>query len=181
MNDTSTRTCLKCGKKGEGYPKCGRCKSIQASYCCKQCQIEHWPSHRLECQLISEEKTESPASNSSGMLEIGTNRLTSDRSLKKRREAIKNEFHLPSSTTPTSALSSTDFPSSGFHFSPTVTTKEKPTKTSLSSSEKTPSPQPQTSFSFAPPLEQSPVTSPTKETFNFFTEPSSSFTFGSSN
>ena len=44
-----SHVCLKCCKATKPpYKKCGRCK--RASYCNKECQLEHWPVHKSECR-----------------------------------------------------------------------------------------------------------------------------------
>ena len=51
---TNTFTCQACGRgdgrHGNGLLKCGKCNG--AHYCSKECQVAHWPAHRLECKEI---------------------------------------------------------------------------------------------------------------------------------
>lgn len=47
---TIERTCGKCGQWDRGdyrFKKCSRCE--RAYYCCKECQVAHWPAHKLVC------------------------------------------------------------------------------------------------------------------------------------
>lgn len=41
--------CNQCGKIPEKVAKCGQCSL--ASYCNRECQTKHWPSHKKVCQL----------------------------------------------------------------------------------------------------------------------------------
>ena len=40
--------CLNCSIEVTTNQKCSRCRT--ASYCCKNCQIKHWPVHKNSCQ-----------------------------------------------------------------------------------------------------------------------------------
>jgi len=44
---TFDKVCARCGKTG-GLLKCV-CKMVR--YCCRECQAEHWPSHKAECRV----------------------------------------------------------------------------------------------------------------------------------
>ncbi|KAK3593605.1 hypothetical protein CHS0354_018702 [Potamilus streckersoni] len=40
--------CKRCGNQEKVMKRCTRCK--HAYYCCRDCQIQDWPSHRAECR-----------------------------------------------------------------------------------------------------------------------------------
>ena len=40
-----------CSKVSTSKLVCSKCTSV--SYCCKQCQIDHWPKHKEHCMLVS--------------------------------------------------------------------------------------------------------------------------------
>jgi hypothetical protein len=46
--------CASPGCGGAGLRKCTGCK--RARYCGQQCQILHWPAHKIECKQRAEEK-----------------------------------------------------------------------------------------------------------------------------
>ena len=59
------KTCLYCLKEVEGSSRCSKCRT--ALYCNKDCQVQHWPSHKNIClnsnNEDSNEKLEMKATN----------------------------------------------------------------------------------------------------------------------
>ena len=49
-NSSSADGCYKCGKPST--QKCSRCNI--ARYCCKDCQVSHWPTHKKACKIDSD-------------------------------------------------------------------------------------------------------------------------------
>ncbi len=51
FRDTSfvEKLCRVCGKgaQGEKLRCCGKCKKVY--YCCRDCQLADWPSHKSDC------------------------------------------------------------------------------------------------------------------------------------
>jgi len=196
------RICAKCGKKGLSFSKCGRCKDPLASYCSKTCQVEHWPTHRPSCkkEVAPVEKDIPFPKDVSSKLEalsldeaIQSDRIQSDRNLKKRREAVT--AHSPGSsqqknaTSPTNASSNSAFSqklaedfAGGFNFNASTgkppsrnSSKEStPTKpevkspaTSNSSKASTKLPTSPSNFTFSAPSEPVKVDLKTQEEFIF--------------
>jgi len=184
-NSSLERLCLNCGKKGSNFPKCGKCKNPIASYCCKACQVDNWATHRHQCKsMLTTEQDESSLNSKFDDLAISSDsspkRLQSDRSLKKRREAI-NSHHGNSSKegSPVSPPSPSAFSqkfskefSSGFTFGETVGTKPKvsPAK-SPSKKTQAKSLPPSPSVLSDVPAEQPVTSSPTKITTSNDTTP----------
>lgn len=48
--------CGSCGK--EASKRCSQC--LSEWYCCRECQVKHWPKHKTACQLIAETTEKSP-------------------------------------------------------------------------------------------------------------------------
>ena len=54
IRDSVERVCAKCGKRGEGFNKCSRCKRV--FYCSRTCQRAHWKaSHKHTCRKPGQE------------------------------------------------------------------------------------------------------------------------------
>ena len=63
---TINAACANCGKAEEGDNKLKTCTSCKiAKYCCRDCQISHWPKHKTACkeraaELLDEELFKDP-------------------------------------------------------------------------------------------------------------------------
>lgn len=55
---TLASVCGNCGKRGQGYKRCARCKSVR--YCSAQCQTAHWQApqgaHKHKCLQIQQQR-----------------------------------------------------------------------------------------------------------------------------
>jgi hypothetical protein len=40
--------CANPGCDGAGLKKCGVC--LEVWFCCKECQVAHWPAHKAQCK-----------------------------------------------------------------------------------------------------------------------------------
>lgn len=47
----NTRTCAHCNSPNMAKSRCGQCKSIW--YCDRECQRQHWGSHKAQCSLLT--------------------------------------------------------------------------------------------------------------------------------
>ena len=49
------RTCTRCGKMSftvvEKIKRCNDCRTVR--YCSRECQVAHWPEHKLECKKLA--------------------------------------------------------------------------------------------------------------------------------
>ena len=49
------RTCMRCGKMSfrvvEKIKRCNDCRTVR--YCSRECQVAHWPEHKLECKKLA--------------------------------------------------------------------------------------------------------------------------------
>ena len=52
----STRGCDCCGSRVKALSKCNACK--KASYCSRECQVNHWKTHKVECKKHQKRKKE---------------------------------------------------------------------------------------------------------------------------
>eukprot|EP00440_Ansanella_granifera_P021376 gb/GFBE01023206.1/.p1 GENE.gb/GFBE01023206.1/~~gb/GFBE01023206.1/.p1 ORF type:complete len:233 (+),score=26.52 gb/GFBE01023206.1/:1-699(+) len=46
-SNNTEKACANCGIDGPGFQKCATC--LQAYYCSRQCQNDHWKTHRRKC------------------------------------------------------------------------------------------------------------------------------------
>ncbi len=49
-NDGPSFVCARCGKIDNNLSSCGKCSLFK--YCCRQCQLDDWPSHKSICNNI---------------------------------------------------------------------------------------------------------------------------------
>jgi hypothetical protein len=47
----SLKPCAWCGTQLPKLQKCSRCRKV--GYCCKEHQVEHWPTHKQQCAAAS--------------------------------------------------------------------------------------------------------------------------------
>jgi len=50
---SASGACAACGERAVKLKRCTACKCV--SYCCKSCQQQHWPTHKIECKRLAAE------------------------------------------------------------------------------------------------------------------------------
>ena len=54
------RACSHCGKSADEVKReggklrlCARCNDLATRYCCRECQVAHWPAHKVNCRRLT--------------------------------------------------------------------------------------------------------------------------------
>ena len=50
----SMKGCAKCGNRLKALSKCAGCRTV--SYCSRECQVQHWKDHKVQCKKVSSKK-----------------------------------------------------------------------------------------------------------------------------